>query len=365
MKFSVSREGFKNVLGVMIKAVSPIATDPRLAGVLIKVEKGKARLKTTNLDLYITAEFACDVKEEGAILLPARLLYNIFNILPGDIVVFEEKETGCQILCDQAVYNLRKIAFKEWFEAPKIEQTSSFELPLSKIGTLAKKVVCSTSRDDSRPILQGIQICNQPREVTLSATDGIRIAQAKNVMDEDVENAAETVVPGAILVSVADLGKFGEIAEFNISDNLIEIKCEGFDIVFSKLAGKFPNIKSLIQDKAPVALEVLTDDLVRGVQRIALLSSDFPIVKFSINPNTKMLHLSGKAEDVGKCDDDIPCECNVETTIEVSFNCKFLLEGLASIEGEKTRILLTSAEKPGIFCDLGECSYAYVLLPVK
>ena len=365
MEFSVNRDGFKNVLGVMIKAVSPIATDPRLAGVLIEVKKNGLVLKTTNMDLYINADVPCDVKEEGNILLPARLLFSIFEILPGDVVRFVGNDAGCQIVCEQSVYNLRKIEFDSWFDMPEIKTIDSFKLPIDSFGELAKKVCCAASKDDTRPVLQGINIKSRNDGVALTAFDGYRIATASAKGDINVDKERETVVMGSLLVNLADLSKFGEEAHFSIADNLIGIKCAGFEIVFSKLAGDFPNTEKFFKEDMPITVKVNTNELVKGIQRIALLSSDFPVATLSINPSTNMLHLSGQAEAIGKCDDDIPCECNVKTALKMSFNCKFLLEGLGSIESENTIIKLKEENSAGIFSEVIPEAFTYVLMPVK
>ena len=365
MEFSVNRDGFKNVLGVMIKAVSPIATDPRLSGVLITAKGKGLVLKTTNLDLYIEANVAGDIKQAGEILLPARLLFSIFEILPGDVVSFQGGEKSCKVISDQAEYDLRKIEFDEWFNIPEIKNADEFKLPIASFGNLAKKVCCATSKDDTRPVLQGINIRSEKDKVSLTAFDGYRIACATSNSEILADKKRETVVMGPLLVNLADLSKFGEEATFRVGENLIGINCAGFNIVFSRLAGQFPETSKFINSDMPINIKVNTDELLKSVQRISLLSSDFPIVSVNINPKTNMLHLHGNAESIGKCDDDVACECNVKTAVTISFNCKYLLEGLAAIESENTIIKLKQGDAPAVFSEIVPEAYSYVLMPVK
>ncbi|MGI8844664.1 MAG: DNA polymerase III subunit beta, partial [Thermoleophilaceae bacterium] len=81
MKFTVSRETFLARLSIVARAASTRSAIQTLAGVLIRLEGGKAELQATDTDLGIRAAFDADIQSEGSVVVPGRLLLDVARSL--------------------------------------------------------------------------------------------------------------------------------------------------------------------------------------------------------------------------------------------------------------------------------------------
>ena len=83
MKLSVMQENLARGLSVVSRAVSNRSTLPVLANVLLKTEDAGLKLTATNLEIGITYWVPGKIETDGATTVPARLLTDLVNSLPG------------------------------------------------------------------------------------------------------------------------------------------------------------------------------------------------------------------------------------------------------------------------------------------
>ena len=82
MKLSVMQENLARGLSVVSRAVSNRSL-PVLTNVLLKTEDGGLKLTATNLEIGITYWVPGKIEVDGATSVPARLLNDLVNSLPG------------------------------------------------------------------------------------------------------------------------------------------------------------------------------------------------------------------------------------------------------------------------------------------
>jgi len=51
--------------------------------------------------------------------------------------------------------------------------------------------------------------------------------------------------------------------------------------------------------------------------------------------------------------------------MEIAFNCRFLEEGIISIDGEKMVISITESLKPGIVKEKEGTGFMYIIMPIR
>ena len=84
MKVSCLQENLHKGLQTVGKAVANKTTLPVLNNILLQTDGGRLKLTATNLEVGITHWIGCQVDEEGAITVPARLLIDFVSSLPND-----------------------------------------------------------------------------------------------------------------------------------------------------------------------------------------------------------------------------------------------------------------------------------------
>ena len=93
MKISCSRTDLGLAISNVSRAVSTKASIPALEGVLIKAYGSTLNISGYNLEIGITTDIEATIKEEGEIVVSAKLFLDIVRQLPEEVVFIE---TDCR-----------------------------------------------------------------------------------------------------------------------------------------------------------------------------------------------------------------------------------------------------------------------------
>src|SRR3989339_433293 len=86
MKLFCSQDELENALNIVNKAISSNNTLPVLNNILIKAEGKKLYFSSTNLEIAISCSVPADVRSEGSITVPAKLITNYVSLLTDEKV---------------------------------------------------------------------------------------------------------------------------------------------------------------------------------------------------------------------------------------------------------------------------------------
>ena len=92
MKISCLRSDLATAISNVSRAVSTKASIPALEGVLIKAYGNTLNISGYNLEIGITTDIEATIKEEGEIVVSAKLFLDIVRRLPEEIVFIETDE---------------------------------------------------------------------------------------------------------------------------------------------------------------------------------------------------------------------------------------------------------------------------------
>lgn len=364
MKFSINQSALNDILNTVNKAVSQRATNPALAGILIEANENEVTLRGTDLELSIQATAPALIEEDGKALLPAKLLSDIVGNLPDEAVNIEVAEDKADITCANSNFSIRTLNATDYPEFPKVETKEKVTLPFKDFSEMTKRVAKMTARDDSRPILQGVNVKVNGNKLELVATDAYRIAVASAEVETDNTSEFTAVLPGQFMMDVAGLKGDIDKATISLSENQVVVECNDMIFINRRIAGTFPPHEQFLSAEPKLVATVNVKELTEAVRRISVLSYIAQAIKMTFDPGTNKLALSGTAADVGSCDEIVEAKYSTDCEkIDISFNCAYVLDGLTCFNGDEVNIAIVAGDKPGVFKDDGHIHY--VLLPVK
>ena len=131
MKFSCEKALLQAAISTTSRAVSPKSSIPALEGILLEAGND-LRLTGYNLETGIRTIVPADIREEGTLVLGARLFGEIVRKLPDDIVTFNQKLYG-QHQCGMSEFNILGTDPEEFPELPTVEYQNSLILPQSRL----------------------------------------------------------------------------------------------------------------------------------------------------------------------------------------------------------------------------------------
>jgi len=135
--------------------------------------------------------------------------------------------------------------------------------------------------------------------------------------------------------------------------------------VLSRLIeGAYPNYQDIIPKKFVANLTINKDELVSQIKKAGLFSGRSSEVRLEITPKDGKLKVFSQTIETGKNEATLPCRAE-GIAVKISFNYKFLLDGLNSVKGAEVTLELSENEGPCILRPVGDNSFLYVLMPIK
>jgi DNA polymerase-3 subunit beta len=157
MRFTVSQSSLLKALSVVAKGMGQNSTLPLLSGIYIKAEEGTLEFQTNNLTITIRHRIPANVEEPGETVVSGKMLTSIVKTLDDAAVTFDGGERTISISCEKSSFRLNTLNPADWPAFPEYspEQTQrSFRATL--LSSMVDKVYKVTSKETTRPILQGI-----------------------------------------------------------------------------------------------------------------------------------------------------------------------------------------------------------------
>jgi DNA polymerase-3 subunit beta len=330
---------------------------PILQNVLIEARKDLIHLTTTNLDLGIRCSVKADVSEEGSVTLPVKDLSRIVRELADMEVSVECGDTSKSTITTRgSIFNIIGMDSKEFPPLPELEERKSTEIGRDELTQMLKSVSFAQSVNEERYMLKGVFFQFEKELLSLVATDGRRLAVATKHMQTDGDAEGEFILPSLTVNELEKLPKNGDKINISFTDRQvsIELKVDSVDnedqgfresvyLVSKVVEGKYPNYKQVIPKDDFKSATVERELMQECVNRAALVSDE----RVTLRIKSKEMEISGQSI-LGDACESMPIVYEGEEST-VSFNPKFLLDPLRSIQKDQISLEFRDDMSPGVF----------------
>src|SRR3712207_2781782 len=108
MNVACRSEELAEKLAVVGRGVSSRTSVHILTGIMLRAEEGRLTLAATDMEISLRVALDAQVGDEGAIVVPGRLLVDIVRLLPeGEVTIEHRAEEGvARVTCGSASYSL-------------------------------------------------------------------------------------------------------------------------------------------------------------------------------------------------------------------------------------------------------------------
>lgn len=365
MKFSCEKALLQAAISTTSRAVSPKSSIPALEGILLEAGSD-LRLTGYNLETGIRTIVPADIREEGTLVLGARLFGEIIRKLPDDIVTFQAENYMVNIKCGMSEFNILGTDPEEFPELPTVEYQNSLILPQSKLKAMISQTLFAVSDNESRPIHTGSLFEVDGNGLTIVSVDGYRLALRHESIDK--KEGAETfsfVVPGAALSEVEKIcSDVDEPASVTQGARHVMFKVGDTMLVSRRLEGEFLAYRQAIPRNNTIHVEGDTRALLSSIDRVSLIISDKLKSPLRCVFDSNLLKISTKTA-IGDAYDECPLSGD-GGGLEIGFNNKYLMDALKAAPADKVRLELTTGVSPCVILPTeGEENFLYMVLPVR
>jgi DNA polymerase-3 subunit beta len=368
VKLSVMQENLARGLSVVSRAVSNRSL-PVLTNVLLKTEDGGLKLTATNLEIGITYWVPGKIETDGATSVPARLLTDLVNSLPGGEPIVLELGDGetLHIQAGRFESNIKGIPAEDFPTVQTAGERPITRVPQKLLRQALDETAFAAASDEARPILTGVLARFEGDQLTLAAADNYRIA-VKTITVLDPVEETSVVIPARALIELARiLADVDDPVSIVLahSRNQLLFHVEGIDLVTRLIDGQYPNYQSVLPATHATRAVLDRDELLRAVRPAALIAHESAnIVKLGVGlEGDPAITVSANAE-VG---DHIG---RVEAAVEgdgttIAFNARFLADVLTNVDAEQFALELNGPLSPGVFKPIGDDRYVHVVMPLR
>jgi DNA polymerase-3 subunit beta len=403
MRFSIERDTLTEAVAWVARALPTRPVLPILSGLLLTAASdGELTLSCFDYEVSARIRVVADVAEPGIVLVPGRLLAEITRSLPGFPVEFDDAVgPDITMTCGAASFTLVTLPVDEYPKLPDLPVLAG-TVDGGELAAAISQVGPAASRDDTLPILTGVNIELDGDIMTLAATDRYRLAMrelgwspAQPGVDVTVlipartlADAARMMTPG-VPVQVMLRGdertagawpklSSGTATPMRAADAMIGFECGGRRLTTRLIAGEFVKYKSRFPAEFGCAGDMPAAPLAEAVKRVALVAERGSSVRLSFGQG--QVTIEAGTEGQARARETVAAEFKGDEPA-IAFSPNYLLDGLAAAltavaaaetaEDARIRLQFSSPTKPavitGIMRDHADQApdFRYLVVPLR
>lgn len=365
MNLVVIKENLKKGLNAVARAANENSQLPILKNVLVETTKNKISLIATNLEIAITYSVLGKVIEPGKITVPLNLFLNLINAIQSERINISLKNNFLEITSDNYKAKIQGSSAEDFPIIPKIKETENFiEIEEGFLKDAFLQTSLATQFSEIRQELNGILMSYRVQDMVFAATDSFRLAE-KTIGNKHFNSNFGSEFTCLIPLKTANelikiLGEDGKVKIYK-DDNQMLFQTEQWECISRLQEGKFPDYKQIIPKKFSSEISLNRAEFIDAVKLTSVLSSRINEITIK-NNESKFLEVFSADEAVGENNYLLPAKIQGNFK-QISFNWKYLNDGLKALKGEEAHLGMNEENKPAIIRSSSDASYFYILMP--
>ena len=365
MKIKVTQEKLSKALNNISRIAVGKVTLPILNNVLIRVDKKKVSLITTNLDMAIIDFLPVSNSEDGVVTVPAKLLAEFVSNLPkGETIEISSKDTKVTIKAGKYSSIINGSLADDFPELPEINEKKAviFKIGVEEFKNSINQVTIASSNDLTRPALTGVYFSTYDHILAIAATDGYRLAEKKLI--EKVESEVSAIVPSSSLQEVLrSINDDVEEVEISFNEDLVRFRLGEIEIISKLIDASFPDYQKLIPKDCNINVILNREELIRVTKLAALFARSVggSIVCETSTPDT--FSVKSIANEFGENDSKL--ETTVKKAGKINLNSRFLLDALNALEESEINFNFSDKIAPVLLTNKKGNKYTHIIMPLS
>lgn len=367
MKFTCEKSQLAGAIAVASRTVAQKSTLQAIEGILCRAgEVSGLNLTGYNMETGVTVSVEAEVREDGACVMPTKLLGDIIRRMPeGPVTIHVDDNYKVSIQAGFASFSIIATPADDYPELPDVSYTNGVHIPQKELKKLISGTIFSVSENLSRPIHTGCLFEVDENSISCIAVDGFRLARRTYHPKEGTGRSFKFVAPSPALKEVEKiLQDTDDDAVFTLGPKHILFEIGGATLVCRILEGDFLDWRRVVPTDCPIKLVTNVSDLTASIERVGLIVSEkvkSPVhCLFGKNvANFRTSTTIGAAQD----------QCSMAgdgKELEIGFNCRYLVEALRAVPSGEVTLELTNGLSPIVLTPVREeDDFAYMILPVR
>ncbi|MGM0432348.1 MAG: DNA polymerase III subunit beta [Spirochaetota bacterium] len=365
MKFTCSKQTILQEIIIAQEIIASRNTLSILSNVLLETSSNTLSIKATDLNVSFETKIPVETDEPGSTTVYCDKFLGILRSLPEGEIEIEQADEKVVIapVFQKIQFNLRSINSDKYPEMRVCDENLFFSIPASDLIEMVDQTIFSVSDDTTRYFLNGVYLERGGDGLIMVATDGRRLSYMNRIINQEIPHFKPVIIPPKFLHLVKKLCGKEETISLALQDNYIFAKFNAHHIASTLIDGQFPNYKRVIPEKQSYQCIVEKEVFFDALKRVSLLVEQ-KSKRLFLDISQEMLKLSSEENDIGKAEEEIPCEYYGEP-IRLALNYAYLINPLRVMPGEKMYIGFTEANKAVSVGPFPEKDFFHVIMPMQ
>jgi len=371
MKATVLRDNFKKGISVVERVTGKNQTLPILNNIFIKTEKNFLNLITTNLEIGIKYWVLAKITQEGDMIVPAKILSNFISTLSEEKISLTSKDTILYIEDENYKTQIKGLDSQEFPLIPEINNDDFIEIKSQPFCEALSQIIGFCSVGQARPEISGIYLEFQKDKLVMVSTDSFRLAEKILFLENPIKKEYSFIIPQKTAQEIINVFNEEDKLRVYYSPNQIlfesafkEVSHAKIQITSTLIQGEFPNYKDVLPKKCDTKINISKDELVKQLKIASLFSNKTNEIRLISNEKKKGVDIFSQNPDIGESQTFINAQMEGKD-FNVSFNYKFLIEGISSIRSKNLIMDINGEDGPAVIRPVGDNTYLYLVMPIK
>jgi len=364
MKFKSERDLLVEALSAASRVVATRLIGAS-SGILLSLTGNQLIVTGTDLDITVRTNVDVIGIEDGAMVVPARLIVDAVRSLEAGAVTIANPDENVEVSLGRAKFSLRTFSVMDYPNLPPVTGTTTTIAALDLVQGL-NQVVRAAANDDARPLLTGVLFTHDDNTLRLIATDSYRLAVRDVPGVPGIGGTEDLLVPARALQELQRAASaLSSDAEIGVTLTDAEI-CfvVGASTIASRLIdGNYPSVLQLIPASYPYQLRIAKDTLLTSLKRAKLLAKD-STSSVRLTMKEKSVEIRTQSIDTGDIEDNVDADYQGEE-LTIAFNPSFLIDGIEAVMGDEIILEMSDAVRPAMVHGVEDVRFRYLLMPVR
>jgi DNA polymerase III subunit beta len=372
MKLIIIYEKLKEGVKIVERLAQKSLTLPILQNISLKIEKNFLCLSSTNLEIGIKYWSLIKSEKEGQLVVPAKVFSQLIDFLPQKPITLEAKENNLIITCQDYKSTIKGFSQEDFPIIPENKEGESVVVPCSAFCQAVAQVADIASPSVARPEISGVYFVFQKDLIKIVATDSFRLGEQKIFLKNNISQEYSLILPQQTVKEVVNIfgQKEGDLKIY-LSPNQIlfeylmpETSHPQIQLTSRLIEGNYPDYEAIIPEKTGTQVQIQKNEFINQIKSASLFAGKTNEILFKIDPEKEKIEVFSQDQDLGDYESSLSAKIKGKK-IDVSFNHRFLAEGVLKIKSTELLFELTNEESASVIKSAKDEGFLYIVMPIK
>ena len=351
MKLEIDRTELVNALALASKAVADRGSNIILASLYLKAASDKLQIVGTNGEQMMIVEVDAIVDREGAVAVPAKLMFELCSVLPTNSlfpVSIESEDCKMVIALDKSKYEINTTSHENYPPVPDLAGLEMAEIKGSILALAMKQAgIASAGKDDLSATQRSVYL-DMIESTTVVATDSKRMMVVDLHEFEAPANMKQgLIVPSKAVKELSEILKHADVAEMAMFKEQLVCRVEHVTYITRTIDGKFPMYQRVLPKEGTSSVIVSRKELAQALKSLLPIAKNCNnLVAYEFDGET--ITLIATSPENGRAETTVDCKITGEPP-KIGLNLQYVADFLGCVDCDTVKIELTASNYPALF----------------